>query len=150
MAGSIFIAFRMPGRRAPASAATTRLMTSATAMIIPSQGSLKNQEAATATTAAHRTPFSVPTATSRRVSQARFRENRSSWAMLLITRVSVWLPATPPMLATMGMRTASATTFSMVSVKRSITEAAMNAVSRLAPSHTALCLAVCRMGAKVS
>ena len=44
---------------------------------------------------------------------------------------SVWLPAMPPMLATIGISTASATTFSIVASNRPTTFAARNAVARL-------------------
>jgi hypothetical protein len=50
--------------------------------------------------------------------------------------VTVCVPAIPPMLATIGMRAASAATFSMVPSKRLTTAAARNAVIRLMPSHT--------------
>ena len=50
--------------------------------------------------------------------------------------VTVWVPAMPPIEATMGMSAASAATFSMVPSKRPTTAAARNAVARLMPSHT--------------
>ena len=51
--------------------------------------------------------------------------------------ISVCLPAMPPMLATIGISTASATTFSIVASNRPTTFAARNAVARLMPSQTA-------------
>ena len=64
--------------------------------------------------------------------------------------VRVWVPAIPPMLATTGIRIASATTCSMVSSKRPITHAAMRAVARLVPSHTSRRRAAAPMGPKRS
>ena len=52
-----------------------------------------------------------------------------------ITRARVWLPAMPPMLATMGINTARATSFSMVASNRPMTAEARMAVSRLMPSQ---------------
>ncbi len=51
--------------------------------------------------------------------------------------VRVWLPAIPPMLATIGMSTANATTCSRVFSNKPMTQEASNAVARLIPSHTA-------------
>ena len=51
--------------------------------------------------------------------------------------VRVWLPAMPPMLATTGISTASATSSRIVPSKRPITHAATNAVARFAASHSA-------------
>ena len=67
-----------------------------------------------------------------------------------MTRVSVWLPAMPPMLATMGISTASATICSSVPWKRPITHAARKAVSRLMPSHTARRRELTSTGANMS
>ena len=60
------------------------------------------------------------------------------------------MPAMPPMDATMGMSTASATTFSIVPWNRLMTPEAMKAVSRLMPSQTARRGAERNTGAKVS
>ena len=64
---------------------------------------------------------------------------RPTWpsARPRMTSTRVWLPATPPMLATTGISTASATTRSRVSSNRPMAAAARKAVARLAPSHTA-------------
>ena len=70
--------------------------------------------------------------------------------MARITRVRVWLPAMPPMLATIGISTARATTFSRVSSNRLITAEAARAVSRLMPSHSARRRTVCQTEPKVS
>ncbi len=67
-----------------------------------------------------------------------------------MTSVRVWVPAMPPMLATMGISTARATTFAMVSSKMLITAAAMNVVRRLTPSQRARLFTDFMMGAKVS
>ena len=67
-----------------------------------------------------------------------------------IMMVRVWLPAMPPILATMGISTASATTFSSVPSYRPMTQEARNAVARLMPSQTARRRALSIAGAKMS
>ena len=52
------------------------------------------------------------------------------------------VPATPPMLGTMGIRIASRTILSRAVSKISTTDAARNAVAKLTPSHMALFLAL--------
>src|SRR3990167_874913 len=71
-------------------------------------------------------------------------------AMPRITSVNVWVPAMPPMLATTGISTASATTFSSVCSNRPTTADARNAVARLMPSQTARRRVERSTGAKVS
>src|SRR5690606_23753423 len=53
-----------------------------------------------------------------------------------IISVNTWVPALPPMPATIGISTASATICSIVPSKRPTTLAARNAVHRFTPSHT--------------
>ena len=67
-----------------------------------------------------------------------FRLPRSIWprAIPRITTVNVWLPATPPILATMGMSMASATTLSIESWNKLITAAAIKAVIKLSPKFS--------------
>ena len=94
--------------------------------------------------------MSRPTITSRLINQAWLFLPTCPRAMPRTRTVSVWVPAMPPMEATMGISTASATTFSMVPWNRLMTPAAMKAVIRLMPSHMARRGAVRNTGAKVS
>ena len=140
----------MSGISTPARAAISRLSTIAAPMISASRRS-SNQAAVTApTTTAHSSPLSSATASSLAMSQRTLALPSWPSAMLRTTSVSVWLPAMPPMLATMGISTASATTFSSVSWNRPTTQEARKAVARLTPSHTARRRAAGSTGAKVS
>ena len=58
----------------------------------------------------------------------------------------VCVPALPPMDATIGMSTASATICSMVASNRLITQEARIAVPRLTNSQMKRCLVVCQTG----
>ena len=78
----------------------------------------------------------MPTRNSLRNNQRWFLSFNWSRAIERMTSVNVWLPAIPPMLATIGINTAKATSFSMVVSNSPITHAAKNAVNRLIPSHT--------------
>ena len=60
------------------------------------------------------------------------------------------MPAIPPMLATIGISIARATTFSMVASKIPIAAAAIMAVKRLAPNQRDLLLVLWIIGAKIS
>ena len=72
----------------------------------------------------------------------------SAWPR--ITSVNTWLPAMPPILATIGISTASATTCSMVLSNKPITAEAIKAVIKFMPNHNARRLLVFNAGAKVS
>ena len=88
-----------------------------------------------AASAANRMPFSTATASSRRTKLA--AASRSIWrsASARTATVTVWVPALPPMEATIGISTASATIRSMVASNSPITAEARMAVSRLISSH---------------
>ena len=150
MAGSMDSRFRMLGSRLPETTATTRLITKATAMTPPSIGSRNAKLAAKATRLAQSTPFRMATRNSRFSKYHRLARLMWPSTMPRITRVRVWVPAMPPMLATTGSSTASATTLAMVASKTLMTAAARKAVMRLTPSHTARRRADLSTGAKVS
>ena len=56
-------------------------------------------------------------------------------AKALTETVRVWVPAFPPIEATIGINTASATTFSIEAWKKPITIEAITAVSKFTNSH---------------
>ena len=60
---------------------------------------------------------------------------KSRIAMARTATVSVWVPAMPPIEATIGISTANATTCSMVRAKIAMTAEAAIAVTRLIPSQ---------------
>jgi hypothetical protein len=64
--------------------------------------------------------------------------------------VVVWLPELPPIPATIGIRAANATSFSMDPSNAPITRDAMNAVMRLTNNHAHRFLKLSRTGAKIS
>ena len=63
---------------------------------------------------------------------------------------AVWLPVLPPMLATMGISAASATTFSIVPSNTPMTREATKAVSRFRASQAQRLRALLAIGAKRS
>ena len=87
-------------------------------------------------------PFNSPTAASRPITRNALAEPRSFIASARTVTVMVWLPALPPIEATIGISTASATICSMVASNRPITEAASSAVNRLKRSQVKRCRAV--------
>ena len=125
------------GTPTPARAAVTRLITIAAAMTPPSGQSPNHSAATTPTTIAQARPLSRPTITSLLSRAPTLPMPTWPRAMPRTISVSVWVPATPPMLATIGISTASATRRSMVPSKRPMTHEARKAVSRLMPSHSA-------------
>ena len=88
-----------------------------------------------AASAAKTTPLRTATASSRRTKLA--AASLSIWrnASARTATVTVCVPALPPIEATMGISTASATSRSMVASKSPITAEATTAVSRLINSH---------------
>ena len=121
------------------------------APITPPIGHSPNQAtASSATTTAHSSPFNKAMPISLASSARALLPSTWPSAMPRITSVRVWLPAMPPMLATMGISTASATTRSSVVWNRPITHAARKAVTRLMPSHTARRRELVRIGANMS
>ena len=124
------------GTMTPTAAAHSRLISVAAAMMA-AIFQVPYQTMVTAPTmTAQMRPLSPPTAISFHSSQRALTHSTWPSAMPRMISVTVWVPAMPPMLATMGMSAASAATFSMVPSKRLTTAAARNAVTRLMPSHT--------------
>ena len=64
--------------------------------------------------------------------------------------VSAWVPALPPMPATIGINVASATSRAIVPSKWAMTKAPISAVNRLTTSQGKRFMLVCRAGTKVS
>ena len=137
MAGSMPSCFSVTGIKAPETAAIIRFMAMARPMITPRETSLNQSTAITDTTQAQISPLRIPMAPSLNINDRAFALLRCPRANPRIEMVRVWLPAIPPMLATMGMSTARATNCLMVSSKRPITHEARRAVSRFIPSQTA-------------
>src|SRR4029453_19654815 len=81
------------------------------------------------------TPLSTPTINSRRMTPQALALESSRVASARTATVMVWVPALPPMLATIGISTASATIFWIDHSNWLITHDASNAVSRLANSQ---------------
>ena len=74
---------------------------------------LKNKTARTETIIDQKTPFTKATRNSLDNNLKAFEDWILPIATPLITNMRVWFPATPPILATIGIKTAKATTFSI-------------------------------------
>ena len=95
-----------------------------------------NQNAATTPRIiANASPLNRPTSSSRRTIRRALALDSSRVASARTVTVMVWVPALPPMLATIGISTASATIFAIEPSKWLMTQAETSAVSRLASSH---------------
>ncbi len=134
----------------PAIDAATRLITIATKITSATSQVPNQSQVATATAVAQTTPLSAPTASSLKKSQRAFEDCTWPSAMPRMMSVTVCVPAMPPMLATTGIRTASATTFSIVASNRPTTHEASSAVNRLMPSQSARRRALLRTPANTS
>ena len=80
-------------------------------------------------------PLSTPTMNSRRTTRHALASLSSRVASARTATVMVWVPALPPMLATIGISTASATILAIEPSNWLITQAESSAVSRLANSQ---------------
>ena len=80
-------------------------------------------------------PLSTPTINSRRMMRQALALESSRVASARTATVMVWVPALPPMLATIGISTASATIFWIDPSNWLITQDASSAVSRFANSQ---------------
>ena len=138
------------GINTPAIAAAAILMTMAAQMTRAISQVPNHAQVASATTVAQIAPFRAPTESSLKNSQRALELWIWPSAMPRMIRVTVCVPAMPPMLATTGISTASATIWSMVASKSPTTQDAMNAVTRLMPSQSARRLALLRTPAKTS
>ena len=85
-------------------------------------------------------PFKIPIINSLVTICPKFPEESSFVAKALIVTAKVCIPAFPPMDATIGIKTANATTFSISSLKKPITIDAITAVNKLSKSQLNLLL----------
>ena len=123
------------GISVPERFATSRVSTIAPAMIAPISG-LPNQSQATAAEMnAKAMPQNSPTRVSFQTTLTVFAAVSSLVASARTATVSDWVPALPPMLATIGMRMARATACSSVASNRPMTAEARTAVPRLSSSQ---------------
>ena len=105
-------------------------------MTTPSRASWKKSPDSTPIARAKATPLQTPTSTSRRTNRRTFDAPKLRVAIARTVTVSACVPAFPPIDATIGIRTASATKARIVSVNCEITVADRIAVPRLIASHT--------------
>src|SRR5260221_235119 len=113
------------GMKIPASAATTRFRSIASAITPPSATLRERNQAATPSTPPQRTPFKAL------IPSSFMSRRRALWVLTCPSAsartmsVVVWLPELPPMPATIGMRAASAASFAMEPSKAPTTREAM-------------------------
>src|SRR5260221_5725766 len=123
------------GMKIPASAATTRVRSIASAITPPSATLRERNQAATPSTPPQRTPFKalIPSSlmSKRRAASVLTCPSASARTMSVV----VWLPELPPMPATIGMRAASSASFAMEPSKAPTTREAIKAVHKFSPSH---------------
>ena len=109
MAGSALNLSSSTGVRIPAVPATTRLVIMASAITTPSCRLSKRSQVTTPISTAKIAPLANPTTISRPISRRSRRPSSSRMASARTVTVMVWVPALPPIEATIGMRMASAT-----------------------------------------
>ena len=144
IAGSTPMRSRPIGISVPASPATAMLTTMAAAMTKPI-ARLENQSQVTRpASTANSSPLAAPINSSLPTKRRVLASVRSFMASARTATVRVWVPALPPMEATIGMSTASATIRSMVASNRPITMEATIAVMRLTTSQGKRARAVSR------
>ena len=107
----------------------------AMAMTAPSKGLWNHTQATNPVIVAKRMPFRAPTRISLPITLKPLARVRSLVASARTATVIVWVPALPPIEATMGMRTARATISRIVPSKMPMTMDAITAVPRLMKSH---------------
>ena len=95
-------------------------------------------------------PLRRPTASSLRIARQALPLVISPAASERTVTVSAWVPALPPMPATIGISVASATSRAIVPSKWAMTKAPIRAVNRLTTSQGRRFMLVCRAGTKVS
>src|SRR5262249_35913654 len=134
-AGSTPRRIRISGMRMPPSAAAASTVSMASPMTMPRSLTLNQVAAITPMITAKASPLSAPTMTSRAMMRRALARLSSRVASARTATVMVWVPALPPMLATIGMSTASDTIFCSDPSNRLMTHDASSAVSRLANSQ---------------
>ena len=120
----------------------TRLMIIATPITPPSTGEPNHSRASAPMTTAKQTPLISPTDSSRRMMRQTLLEVRSLVARERTATVSACVPALPPIEATIGISTASATTVASTSSNCAMTNEASTAVARFTASHGRRCRTV--------
>ena len=123
------------GVTTPKKPAQNTLNTSAEAITTPRSGFWNQKPATSPTITAMMLPLASATSTSRPITRAVLRLVTDRDAMARTVTVIAWMPALPPIEATMGIRIASATISWMVPSNSAITEAARNEVAILMSSH---------------
>ena len=126
----------------PDSAAATMVMIMARARTEPNAAEENHRPPTAPTIAAKTSPLIRPTMLSRRMILQALEAVRSLVANARTATVSDWVPALPPMDATMGMSTARATIIPIASENWLMTTDAAIAVARLTISHGNRWLAV--------
>ena len=139
-AGSIFIFFKVTGIKIPNSPATIIFNTIEAAIIIERSICLNHSWTITAVIIAKIIPFNTPIKNSLVIILFILLLDNSLVAIALIVTANVCIPALPPIEATIGIRKAKATTFSISAPKILITHDANNAVARLTNNQLNLLL----------
>ena len=143
LAGSTFRRSRTIGTKVPEMPATIRLTSMATPITTPSIKSWNHRAEKAKAIAANPIPLNMPTNASRVMNCTALRARKSFIAKARTATARVCVPAFPPMDATMGISTASATTSWIVPWNREITIEARTAVARLTVSQINRLRAVC-------
>ena len=123
------------GTLAPANPATSKLAIRASPMTMPIKGLSNHAHDNKPPMMANRIPFNPPTSISLDMIRSELLVVSSPVAKARTATVRAWVPALPPILATMGIRMARATIFSMALSNKAITMLAKIAVTRLTASQ---------------
>mmetsp|Transcript_23757 Transcript_23757/g.42640 ORF Transcript_23757/g.42640 Transcript_23757/m.42640 type:complete len:259 (-) Transcript_23757:789-1565(-) len=134
-AGSMPTRSRITGMTVPASPATTIFTTMAAAITYPSAGEPNQITPTMPMTTAKIAPLIRPTRTSRRITRHTFAPVKSFVASARTATVSDWVPAFPPIDATMGIKTARATICAKAISNCAMTSDARIEVTRFTASH---------------
>src|SRR5581483_10026723 len=148
-AGSTRRSLRATGTRVPVRAATSMFVIIARPRMRPSSGSPFQRYAITPATSPVPAPFASPMTASRKRTFRVFATVRSPSAMARTITVNVWIPAFPPMPATIGMKTARAANAWIDGSKSPTTVAARTAVGRFTSSQKSRRRATFPAGSKI-
>ena len=135
IAGSAFQCCKVSGTSTPARPAITILHSIAAPMTAPSKGFWNSTATITPITTATVPPFKAAIDISRRIARVVLASVNWLVAIARTVTASVWVPALPPIPATIGMSTAKATIAAITSSNCAITLEATEAVSRFARSQ---------------
>src|SRR6056297_3954787 len=128
-AGSMLSLSRTMGMTMAPKAAAISVSSIATAITAASMGTPNQKPATSAINTPKVRPFMAPTVISRQHTRKALLAVSSRVAIARTATVIVWVPALPPMEATIGISTASATIWLMVSAYMSMTSDATMAVT---------------------